>query len=105
MDSRNQTVLLQTARAKVFGLNGENKVEARILLDNDSQKTYITEELKNRLQLTNDNTQEINLSTFGSERFKKKKCSQVKFTIDLGDRALSVTALTHPVQERIQDTF
>ena len=97
VDSRKQTVLLQTARANVFGEKQENKVMARILLDNGSQRTYITDELKNKLQLTEENTQEINLNTFGSERFKKKKCSQVRFNIDLGDRALSITALTHPV--------
>ena len=97
LESRNQTVVLQTARANVFGVNRENRVTARILLDNGSQKTYITEELKNKLQLTDESTQEINLNTFGSERFKKKTCSQVRFNIDLGDRALSVTALTHPV--------
>ncbi len=91
VDSRKQTVLLQTARAHVFGEKRENKVMARILLDNGSQRTYITEELKSKLQLTEENTQEINLNTFGSERFKKKKCSQVSFNIDLGDRALSIT--------------
>ena len=46
LDSSKQTVLLQTARANVFGQKRENKVVARILLDNGSQKTYITEGLK-----------------------------------------------------------
>ena len=95
--SQKQTVLLQTARANVFGEKQENKVMARILLDNGSQRTYIADELKNKLQLTEEKIQEINLNTFGSERFKKTKCSQVRFNIELGDRALSITALTHPV--------
>ena len=97
LDSSKQTVLLQTGRANVFGEKQENKVMARTLLDIGSQKKYITEGLKNRLQLPEESTQEIQLNTFGSESFKKKKCSQVRFSIDLGDRALSATALTHPV--------
>lgn len=49
------------------------------------------------MQLPEESTQEIQLNTFGSESFKKKNCSQVRFSIDLGDRALSVTALNHLV--------
>ena len=73
VESNKQIVLLQTARAKVFGKRPEKKLKARILLYNCSQNTYITDELKNKLQLTEESTQEINLNTFGSERLKKKK--------------------------------
>ena len=67
---------------------------ARTLLDNGNQNTNITEEIKSRLKLHEQNTQEIHLNTFGSERIKKETCSQVRFSIDLGDRALNVTVLT-----------
>ena len=97
LDSSKQTVFLQTARANVFGEKREKTVMARILLDNGGQKTYITEELKNRLQLTEESTQELHLNTFGSEQYKKKTCSQVRFNLELGDKILSVTALTHPL--------
>ena len=53
--------------------------------------------MKNKLHLTEENKKEINLKTFGYERLKNTQCSQVKFNIDLGDRAISITALTHPV--------
>jgi len=70
LDSSKQTVLLQTARANVFREKRENTVMARILLDNGSQKAYITEELRNRLQLTEESTQEIHLNAFGTEHLE-----------------------------------
>ena len=60
-------------------------------------KTYVTEELKNRLQLTEESTQELHMKTFGSKRYKWKSCSQVRFNLHLGDKILSATALTHSV--------
>ena len=53
-------MVLQTARANVFGVNREKRATARMLFDNGSQKKCITEELKNKLQLTDGSTQEIN---------------------------------------------
>ena len=44
-------VLLQTARARVFGTNREKRVGVNVLFDGGSQKCYITEKLKNKLAL------------------------------------------------------
>ena len=86
------------SQINIFGGKRENKSMARLLLDNGSQKTYITEKLKNRLQLTEQSTQDIHFNKIDLEISEKKTVSiQVRSSIALGDRALSVTALTHPL--------
>ena len=73
-----QLVLLQTAKAEA--MNGtNNKIEnVRILFDNGSQRSYITDTLKTRLGLSPIKKEKLNLNTFGDSKFKTQKCDVVK---------------------------
>ena len=89
-------VLLQTARASVFGRDREKRVGVNVLFDGGSQKSYVTEKLKNKLALETEGNETINLNTFGSDKFKKQSCERVEINVDVGDNVLSIKALTFP---------
>jgi len=61
-----KAILLQTAKAVACDLSEANKARG-ILFDNGSQRSYITESLKQRLRLT---VSKRHLNTFGDDRFK-----------------------------------
>ena len=41
----------------------------RVLMDSGSQRSYVTESLKNKLGLVPEKTDELNLNTFGDDKF------------------------------------
>ena len=60
-------VLLHTAQATVYNpQRPECKVKARIILDSGSQCTYLTDNLKNILQLPVLERKQVSIKTFGS---------------------------------------
>ena len=67
--SSNYSLLLQTAHVNIRNRNITSF--ARILFDNGSQLSYITPELRNRLQLETIDTREICIKTFGSVTTKE----------------------------------
>jgi len=72
-----QLVLLQTARAEATN-GSETRVEnVRILFDNGSQRSYITESLKSRIGLSPIRKEKLNLNTFGDSKFKTQSCDVV----------------------------
>ncbi len=46
-----RTVLLQTARAVAFDENSNQSTPVRVLFDNGSQRSYVTDSLRSRLGL------------------------------------------------------
>ena len=52
-----EQVLMQTALADTVNLNTSKKLSTRLLLDCGSQRTYISEDLVNKLQLVSSNTE------------------------------------------------
>ena len=73
-----QLVLLQTAQAEATN-SGKSKVEnVRVLFDNGSQRSYITDSLKTRLGLSSIRKERLNLNTFGNSKFKPQSCDVVK---------------------------
>ena len=89
-------VLLQTARASVFGADREKRVGVNVLFDGGSQKSYVVEKLKNKLALKTEGNETINLNTFGSDKFKKQNCEHVEINVDVGDNVVAIKALTFP---------
>ena len=60
-------MFLQTAQAVVYNpQQPEVKVRARIILDSGSQRTYLTNNLKNTLQLPTLEKKQVSIKTFGS---------------------------------------
>ena len=89
--------MLQTATAHVYSHNADEKIEVKLLFDNGSRRTYITEDLKKRLSFEVEGSENLNLNTFGSEQGKKMKCDRVRFMIALdNDSEVEISALTYP---------
>eukprot|EP00795_Rhopilema_esculentum_P009997 gene9997-18624_t len=57
-------VLLQTATTYAYGKNRDKKIEVQVLFDNGSQRSYIREELKEKLLLDTVNKENLKLNTF-----------------------------------------
>ena len=81
--SSNEIVLMQTAKSEVKNPTKQKSELERILLDSESQRTYVTEKLAEQLQLTKEREEEIKLVTFGSETPKTIKTTQTKLSIKL----------------------
>jgi len=89
-------VLLQTARTKAFASDG-TLFSVRMLLDSGSQRSYVTNNLMQQLQLQPLQTEHLNLNTFGNDRFNKKECDVVQVRL-LGsaDDIIAIKALSFP---------
>ena len=64
-----------------------------------SQRSYITENLRSRLQLKSLQNKKLNLNTFGESKFKKQNCYVVNLQLQKTeyDDPLTISALTFPV--------
>ena len=88
-------VLLQMARTNAY-VEPRNQVPVRILLDLGSQRSYITDELKDKLGLAPISTEVLNLNTFGSNKYQKHKCDLVKLKLETQGKPVEITALSYP---------
>ena len=96
--SSGEMVLMQTAKAEIMNPNKCTGDQARILLDSGSQRTYVTESLAEKLQLTRENEEEIKLVTFMSDKPKIVKTTQTKLRIKLNNgQYLDINANIVPV--------
>ena len=66
-------MLMQTAKAEIKGHKNSKGELVRILLDSGSQRTYVSENLAEKLQLQRENEEEIMIVTFGSDKPKTVK--------------------------------
>ena len=78
--SKNE-VLLKTASVIAQGENTTSGIPVHILLDDGSQKTYITNNIKNRLKLKPIKKQTVHLNTFGSDQYQKHTLDVVKLRL------------------------
>ena len=79
-----KAILLQTVKAVACDPSEVNKAGVRILFDNGSQRSYITDSLKQRLRLSVSKNREklyLNTCTFGDDRFKSRQCEVVNFKL------------------------
>lgn len=92
-------VLLQTAQATVYNPHRpECKVKARIILDSGSQRTYLTDNLKNILQLPVLESKQVSIKTFGSTDERLELVEVAALGIELkGEPNLSLSAFTVPL--------
>ena len=92
------SILLQTATAIATSEDGSKSIPVRILFDNGSQRSYVTDRIKAKLGLTATSTETLHLNTFGENAYRKQKC-QV-FTLPLRsskDEFVEISALNFPV--------
>ena len=92
-------VLLQTATAIATNDEGTKSTTIRLLFDNGSQRSYITDSLRSRLQLKSLKTEKLNLNTFGESKFKKQSCDVVNLQLRKSehDDPITISALIFPV--------
>ena len=92
-------VLLQTAQAIVYNSQrSECKVKARIILDSGSRHTYMTDNLKNILQLPVLERKRVSIKTFGSTDERVEFVEVASLGIELkGGPNLSLLAFTVPL--------
>ena len=80
--SANKVIFLQTALAEVNDPRNPSRVlSARIVLDNGSQKSYVTERVKKFLALPVTGTEQLSIAAFGSSRREPKHCDVVCLAI------------------------
>ena len=83
---KRRNVLLQTAHCILYNpSNPSATVEARVLFDTGSQKSYITEHTRRILALESSETQHLSIATFGSTREQTKVCPVVCVGMHLRD--------------------
>ena len=86
-------ILLQTAQTYAHATNGES-VPVRILFDNKSQRSYLTNSLKIRLGLKQIKKEAVNLNAFSSDDFKRQTCDLVTVRLQTKvDEDIQLTAL------------
>lgn len=98
MSKKHQTVLLQTAHATAFASPNGPSVPVRVLFDNGSQLSYVTETLQRRLNLKPMKIETLHLNTFGHNSFKTQQCAVVSFYLQglQQHEATKLSALTSP---------
>ena len=102
--SSGEMVLMQTAKTDIKNPVNGIRQNARILLDSGSQRTYITESLAKKLNLTLGDKDEFMLVTFGSAKPKRTESRNTKLDIVLKDGSiLTISANVVPqIAESIQ---
>ena len=91
-----QLVLLQTAQAEATNETGTRVENVRVLFDNGSQRSYITDSLKIRLGLSPIRKEKLNLNTFGDGKFKTQNCDVVRVHLRRPENLYSINALSFP---------
>ena len=77
-----KSVLLQTARALVYNPKvPDSHMELRVLLEGESQRSYMTERARRVLQVEPEGEQQLSIAAFGSERGGPKVCPIVNVGI------------------------
>ncbi|XP_078370370.1 uncharacterized protein LOC144654152 [Oculina patagonica] len=87
--------LMQTALVTASGPT--TRCQARILIDTGSQKTFITQCLKNKLQLKAAQNEILDVTTFGSTKGTLKSYEVVTLTLNAVNKDVKITALVTPI--------
>ena len=81
-----RAILLQTAKVAAFNPSDPRASQlVRIVLDTGSQRSYITNSVKEKLSLVPDGEQCMSIMTFGSNEEKPQVCEFVKVGLTLRD--------------------
>lgn len=90
-------ILLQTARTYAFKDDQDAKVPIRILFDSGSQLSYVSENLREKLDLRPIGNEVININTFGTEKYRKHNCAHIEVSIETaGNNHVKIKALSYP---------
>ena len=91
-------ILLQTARLHLISSGDEaTEITARAMFDSGSQRTYISKQLRDRLQLPTVSSERIQIKTFGSLECSDGSYDVVQLQIRAKGEILTVSALVVPL--------
>ena len=95
MSKNRPAILLQTAHAA--STSGPS-VPVRILFDNGSQLSYVTERLQRQLNLKSTRVEKLHLNTFGHDGYKTQTCAIVKLHLQglHQGETIGLSAMTSP---------
>lgn len=84
--SAGKTVLLQTARVLVYNPDApQSSLEIRAVLDTGSQRSYVTNQVKDALALKPEGEQCMSIISFGSDKRNTQRCEVVKVGMKMRD--------------------
>ena len=97
--SARDSVLLETASAKVSGIYGSKDLNARVLFDCGSQRSYVSQALCKSLKLKPLRSERVIIGTFGSTQKKVSKLDvfEIRIKSSQGGRSLTVEVFGVPV--------
>ena len=88
-------VLLQTATTIATNHDRSKSVPVRILFDNGSQRSYVTDSLKSKLGLSSTSSETLHLNTFGENAYRKQRCQVVTLPLKTKtDEFVEISALS-----------
>ena len=95
--SGQESAIMQTALAQVVNRSSPTTSTVRLFFDTGSYRSYISEDLAARLQLTKGKTEDLNITTFGSNNVHHLKAHTAPLTLRMNDgRTLDITATIVP---------
>ena len=100
--------MLQTATAIATNEDGSKTAKVKILFDSGSQRSYITNSLKLRLNIKPKKTETLHLNTFGERSYRKQKCEVSQLLLrsnkneDIMISTLSFPVICSPLSTKIE---
>ena len=94
----NKNSLLQTAQANISKVDGTKKTTVRVILDNGSNRSYITEEASRCLGLKAIAQENLSISVFGQSQYTPRRCDVVQVLVKgkKGGLPVCITATVVP---------
>lgn len=83
-------VLLQTATAPVSNPKSLKSLQARLIFDSASQRSYISSRIRNVLELPSLRSENLVIKTFGSDSDRPKQCDVVQFCVSKAGGGLNL---------------
>ena len=90
------TNFLQTASAVVSNLNSSERKNTLLLLDSGSQRSYISEKLRNELNLPTLRRERLFIKTFGNTNSKCKSVDIVPLNVITSNKTITIEAICTP---------
>ena len=92
------SVLLQTATAIATNEDRQKSVAVRILFNNSSQQSYVTDNLKSKVGLKPTSTENLHLNTFGETVYRNQRCQVLTLPLqNNNDEYVEISVLNFPV--------
>ena len=91
-------ILLQTAKVQLKNpASTMSRLVAQVIMDNGSQRTYVTSHLRGQLNLPMTRTESLWIKTFGTIETQDTSCDVVELGVVVeGNEMLKLTALVVP---------